>query len=221
MLVATGGIAMHEITALFGIAAALAIGAASPGPSFIMVAQTAVSTSRTNGLYAALGMGIGGVIFAVGSLLGLLGLLLTVPSLYWVLKIIGGVYLVCFGFRILLGAAQPLFSSPIGERRSSESSVKRSFVLGLTTQLSNPKTAVVYTSIFAAFLPVVTSIVFKLSVVGIVFFIEAGWYATVVLALSSKNPRNAYLRHKAWIDRVAGSVMAVLGLKLIILANRS
>lgn len=73
---------MHELTALLGIAAAISIGAASPGPSFIMVARTAVSASRIDALFAALGMGVGGLAFACLSLVGLNGLLIAVPSLY-------------------------------------------------------------------------------------------------------------------------------------------
>jgi threonine/homoserine/homoserine lactone efflux protein len=99
---------MQELTAILGISAALAIGAASPGPSFLVVARLAVSSSRVDGLYAALGMGIGGLIFACLSLLGLHGLLHAVPSLYVVLKVLGGLYLVYLGIRIWRGARRPL-----------------------------------------------------------------------------------------------------------------
>jgi len=56
----------------------------------VMIARTAVASSRVDAIHAALGMGVGGLFFAVVSLLGLHGLLLAVPSLYWVLKILGG-----------------------------------------------------------------------------------------------------------------------------------
>lgn len=52
---------MHELTELLGTAAALAIGAAGPGPGFVMVVRTAASSSRTDGTYAALGKGAGGL----------------------------------------------------------------------------------------------------------------------------------------------------------------
>src|SRR5262245_27015913 len=143
---------MYEITALLGIAAALAIGAVSPGPSFVMVARTAASCSRTDGMHAALGMGVGGLIFATASLLGLQGLLLAVPSLYAALKVAGGLYLAYLGLRIWVSARAPLMSDPIDSNTRNVSTV-RSFTLGLTTQISNPKTAIVYASVFAAFLP--------------------------------------------------------------------
>ena len=102
---------MQELAAILGISAALSIGAASPGPSFLVVARLAVSSSRGDGLYAALGMGVGGLIFACLALLGLHGLLLAVPSLYVVLKVLGGLYLVYLGIRIWRGAGRPLTRS--------------------------------------------------------------------------------------------------------------
>ena len=211
---------MEHVPALLGIGTALAVGAASPGPSFVMVARTAVASSRVDAVHAALGMGVGGLFFAVVSLLGLHGLLLAVPSLYWVLKILGGTYLVYLGVRIWLGARKPLFDQAT-QPRSEAKSAMRCFALGLSTQVSNPKAAIVYSSVFAAFLPASPSMAFNLSVAAMVFSIEAGWYVVVALALSANGPRGVYLRYKSWIDRVAGGVMVALGLKLVSAANRS
>jgi threonine/homoserine/homoserine lactone efflux protein len=158
-------------------------------------------------------MGIGGLIFACLSLLGLHGLLLAVPSLYVVLKVLGGLYLVYLGIGIWRGATRPLTGSDIGASVSVQPET-RSFALGLATQLSNPKTAVVYASVFAAFLPATSTVAFNLCVVGLVFLIEAGWYAFVAVALSSERPRYIYLRYKTSIDRTAGAVMIALGLRL-------
>src|SRR5262249_15431178 len=97
-----------ETAAFLGILATLAVGVVSPGPSFVLIARTAVATSRADGLAAAVGMGAGGLTFAVAALLGLHGVLLAVPSLYLVLKIAGGCYLAYLGFRIWTGAKKPL-----------------------------------------------------------------------------------------------------------------
>ena len=51
---------MNQLLPLLGIAGALAVGVVSPGPSFVMVARTAVSLSRIEGVAAAFGMGVGG-----------------------------------------------------------------------------------------------------------------------------------------------------------------
>lgn len=206
---------MDTTLSLLGIAGAMTVGAMSPGPSFVMVARTAV-TSRSDGLAAALGMGAGGLVFAIAALAGLQAAFLAVPGLYLAIKGFGGAYLIYLGFRIWRGARQPLAmtqdadASPRQQGRGG-----RTFLLGLATQVSNPKTAVVYASIFAAFLPREVPLVLALAVPVVIFCIETGWYAIVALALSSAAPRSAYLRYKAWIDRAAGGVMGLLGLRLV------
>ncbi|HEX8614353.1 MAG TPA: LysE family translocator [Telluria sp.] len=207
---------VNELTLIAGIAAALGLGAMSPGPSFILVARTAVTASRMDGIAASVGMGIGGVLFAATALLGLHVVLTNVPWLYMVLKAAGGAYLIYLGYRIWRGAAQPL---ALGQGQDGAPRQRRqlgkSFSLGLVTQLSNPKTAIVYASVFTAFLPPSFSLVLALVLALVVFVIEAGWYTIVAMALSSQRPRAWYLRYKAWIDRAAGGVMAALGCKLI------
>lgn len=208
---------MQDLTAFLGIAAALALGAASPGPSFVLVARTAAATSRAAGLASALGMGVGGLLFAVAALAGLQALLLSVPSLYLLMKLAGGLYLAYLGIRIWRGAGQALPSEAAGAGAAGTPP----FLLALATQLSNPKAAVVYASVFAAFLPAQTSLAFNLSLAATVFAVETGWYSLVALLLSSPAPRSAYLRGKAWVDRAAGGVMVALGLKLALSAHRA
>ena len=210
---------MQEFMALAGIIGALAVGVVSPGPSFVLVARVAVSTSRANGLAAAVGMGLGGVAFACAALLGLQAVLLAVPTLYVGLKVLGGLYLGYLGYRIFRGARQPLDADTSGP--GQRTSVSRSFWLGLTTQVSNPKTAIVYASVFAAFLPGTFSLPFAVTLLCVIFVIESGWYAIVAVLLSSLQSRRAYLSYKAWVDRTAGMVMMGLGLKLITSAHQS
>lgn len=204
---------MQHIPELLGIAGTIAVGAISPGPSFVMVAKTAVGAGRGNGLLAALGMGLGGLAFAILALLGLHSLLLAVPSVYLVLKACGGLYLAYLGYRVLRGATQPFAAGIDGEAHIGRLSA-RHFLTGLSTQISNPKTAIVYASVFAAFLPADTSLAFKVLTAGLIFMIECAWYTIVAVVLSSRIPRNAYLRARKWIDRCAGGILIVFGLKL-------
>ncbi|MEO7127484.1 MAG: LysE family translocator [Rhodoferax sp.] len=210
---------MQNLPALLGLVAALSAGVVSPGPSFVMVARTAVATSREDGVAAALGMGAGGMLFATAAVLGLNALLLAVPVVYLALKVAGGLYLAYLGLRIWKSAYRPLAIS--GMAVGTGKNTRKSLMLGLSTQISNPKTAIVYASVFAVFLPAHPSLMFNVILVVIVFVIESSWYALVALALASERPRNAYLRYKAWLDRVAGGVMMALGLELVSSAYRA
>jgi threonine/homoserine/homoserine lactone efflux protein len=209
---------MQDLPALLGIVTALTAGVISPGPSFVLIARTAVSSSRAEGVAAALGMGGGGVLFAMAALLGLNAVLLAVPSLYLALRILGGLYLAYLGIRIWRSAGRPLLVGGIGSGKATTK--LKSLLLGLTTQVSNPKTAVVYASVFAAFMPAAQTFAFSLALIALVFTIESGWYTLVALAVSSERPRVAYLRSKALVDRIGGGVMVALGLKLASSAYR-
>ncbi|QCO16809.1 LysE family translocator (plasmid) [Azospirillum brasilense] len=201
-----------SVLALLSVLGALAIGAISPGPSFVLVARTSIAVSRAAGVAAAVGMGAGGVVFATLALLGLHALLIQVGWLYLILKVAGGFYLVHLAVRIWRGAAEPV-RVPDGAAKSH--GILRSFGIGLATQVSNPKTAIVYASIFAALLPASPPAWVLLALPPAVFLVETGWYAIVAVAFSAGRPRAAYLRSKAWIDRLAASVIGALGIRLV------
>ena len=209
---------MELTLALLGILGALLVGAISPGPSFVVVAQTAISRSRADGLAAALGMGLGGVAFGALALLGLQTLLAQAPWLYLVLKLLGGAYLLYIAVRLWRAAADPLAVPE--PPQAGASALRGSFLLGLATQISNPKTAVVYASVFAAFLPASMPAWVLMLLPALIFAVEAGWYALVALVFSASGPRAVYLRSKLLADRLAGAVMGLLGLKLMIEAVR-
>lgn len=206
---------MDLSAAILSIAVTLALGAMIPGPSFILTARTSLAVSRRDGLATAVGMGVGGVFFSVIALLGLLAILSAVPLLHLVLKVLGGAYLVYLGYRIWRGARQTL-AIELASLQCCASQPGRSFVLGFITQVSNPKTAVVYAGVFASFLPQDIPPPVLVALPIMVFAIETIWYSVVALALSAPSPRACYLASKAWIDRTAGAIMALVGLKLII-----
>ena len=203
---------MTETYAVLAIMLAMLIGAISPGPSFLLVARISLSQSRQHGLASALGMGLGGMILATLAVIGLQALFMQVEWLYMAFKIGGGAYLVYLGVMLWRGAKQPLTATVADPSRGG---VFRTFLLALATQLSNPKTVIFYSSVFAALLPAAPSAGTMILLPVLLFLVEGGWYTAVALAFSTSKPRAAYLRAKIWIDRIAGAVMAGLGLRLI------
>jgi threonine/homoserine/homoserine lactone efflux protein len=205
---------MDTTASLAGILGALSVGVVSPGPSFVMVSREALALSRSNGVAAAVGLACGSVLFAFAGLLGLNAVLLAFPQWYRVLGMIGGAYLALLGTRIFMAANSPLADA------ASTSGVKTllgSFNSGLATQLSNPKTAIVYSSVFAVFMPSERSTQWAAALICLVFILEASWYSCAVWVLSSPLPRARYAASKKWIDWLAGSVMIALGLRLVLL----
>lgn len=208
---------MSAIAVFFSILGVLLLGAMSPGPSFVLVSRIAITSPRLHGIAAALGMGIGGTIFSCLAVLGLTALLMQVEWLYLILKVAGGAYLVYVAIRIWNSASEPLALQGTGARMS----VARSFSFALMTQLSNPKTAIVYASLFAALLPANAPLWLLLALPPMVFLIETGWYMFFATMFSTARARATYAGFKAWIDRGAGAVMGALGLKLIVEAFKA
>ncbi len=202
---------MNEYVFLVPVAVALIAGVVSPGPSFLLLAQTAMGNSRCQGISTALGLGTGSVIFALLASFGLFIVLETVPWLYIILKLVGGLYLCYLAYKIWVSANQPL---AVDGQLNQELSVYKSFSLGLFTQLSNPKTAIVFGGVFMAFLPSEIPDYSHLLLAIMTFIIDAGWYTLVAIALTTTRAKGFYLRFKKHINWAASGVMAFMGTKL-------
>lgn len=174
---------MESLIILGSITLALMLGAISPGPTFIYVAKNSIAISRKHGLFTALGTGTGAALFGLLAVMGLQAILLAVPSAYLVLKICGGLYLLWIAYKIIKHAKEPM-DSPNGS--AEPMSYKQAYRLGLITQMSNPKIAVILASIFTALLPKDIPTYFYVVLPMLCFFIDAGWYSLVAVALSDK-----------------------------------
>lgn len=203
---------LQHLLPLFAILGALLVGAISPGPSFVYVVRTSVAQSRRDGIAGAVGMGVGAALFGALALAGLRTLMTEAGCVYLVLKIIGGLYLVYLAVRIFRGASEPIAVETAG---SGGHNVRRAFLLGLGTQLSNPKIVAVFGAVFAALLPAEPPLWLDLMLPPLIFVQETAWYTVVAVAFSSSRPRALYLRAKSWIDRAAGLVIGAIGIRLL------
>jgi len=204
---------MHEYIFLLPIFLFLLLGVMSPGPSFILVAQTAMAKSRTEAIAVSVGMGVGATIFAIIASVGLFVLLNSVPWVYLGLKVVGGSYLCFLAFKMWSSSNKPVKTNI--KSNKNKQGIFKMFFAGLLTQLSNPKTAIVFGSVFAAFLPkdVPEYSYYIISIAT--FFIDSAWYMLVATLLSTSKAQKAYIKFKKYICRTAGAFMGVLGVKLI------
>ncbi len=205
---------MTEYIFLIPISLFLLLGVMSPGPSFILVAQTALSQSRKKAVAVSFGMGVGSAIFAFIASVGLFVLLEAVPWVYTSLKIIGGSYLCFLAYKMWKSSASTTTNHT--KNYQPEHGLVKLFSVGLFTQLSNPKTAIVFASVFAAFLPKELPAYSYFLLVLLSFFIDTLWYIIVSTLLSTNKAQKVYERFKSAICKIASSFMAIMGLKLIV-----
>ncbi|MFS2057888.1 LysE family translocator [Kosakonia cowanii] len=201
-----------DVIAFSAFGVAILFGAMSPGVSFLLVARTAMSSSRRAALSVAAGMGFGAFVFAAIALAGLHTLLTLIPSLYTGLKLAGGCY--------LLWLALKMFSRPSNRfndlAETEEVSASKAFMTGVFTQISNPHTALVFASIFSAALSKNIQPVMYIILPTMAFIIDVLWYAVVACLLSTHGPRQAYIKYRKFIDNLSGGIMALLGIRLLL-----
>ncbi|OSP56254.1 LysE family translocator [Pseudoruegeria sp. SK021] len=186
--------------------------AISPGPAVLMSVRTGLTEGMRTGTALAAGIGVGGVIWAAAALFGLALVFEIAPALLTGFKVLGAGYLLWMAWKMWRSAGEPFDLTPTG---APPRSLRAAFMLGLTTQLSNPKPAVMFSAIFAGTVPPGTSWLIYLALLGVVFFNEAVWNVLVVRVFSFERTKRGYVGMKSTIDRCFGGLLAVLGIKIV------
>jgi threonine/homoserine/homoserine lactone efflux protein len=201
------------ILILAGLAAVHLLAVASPGPSTVLVIQTAAVAGRRGGLLAAFAMMVGALIWAVAALFGLQALFAHFDWLYVAFRIAGALYLVYLAVMLWRHAGDPLPDvAPANGRLTGW----QGFFRALLLQLSNPKIMVFFGSIFLSLLPTDLPRWMDGAVLAIVGVNELAWFALLALLFSGGTARAFYRRIKRWLDRVMGGVLAMLSVRLVL-----
>ena len=199
------------LAAFIAVALLHLMAAISPGPAVLMAARTGVTEGLRTGAFLAMGIGIGGVIWAAAALFGLALVFQAAPSLLWALKIAGGAYLISMAWGMWRGADTPLDMNAASKTPRSPASA---FKLGLWTQLANPKPAVLFSAIFIGTVPPGTPAWVIAALLTVVFLNETIWNILVARIFSLDRTRRAYISLKSVIDRSFGGMLALLGVKV-------
>jgi threonine/homoserine/homoserine lactone efflux protein len=212
---------MEYLVALLGLALVHLLAVASPGPSTVLVIQTAAVAGRRGGLLAALAMMVGALLWAAAALFGLQVLFTRFDWLYLAFRFGGAVYLIYLAIMLWRHARDPLPEIPAGASAhlSGWQGTLSAFGRALLLQLSNPKIMVFFGSIFLSVLPPHLPAWMDGTVLAIVAFNEFTWFALLALLFSGGPARAFYRRAKFWLDRFMGGALALLGLRLALLSR--
>ena len=127
----------------------VALGVAiTPGPNMIYLVSRSICQGRTAGLISLGGVALGFVFYTLCAAFGITALAMTVPLAYDVLRFAGALYLLYLAWL----AVKPGGRSPFQVRNLPSDSPRRLFLMGLFTNLLNPKAAVLYLSLLPQFI---------------------------------------------------------------------
>jgi threonine/homoserine/homoserine lactone efflux protein len=184
---------------------------ATPGPAFFAVTRVAVSSSRQAGLIAAIAMTLGALAWGLATLLGLHVLFEKAPWLYNAMRLGGAAYLIYMGIGMLRAGWR---GDRAAAAKATVAAGRSTFLNCLGVQLSNPKAAVYFGSVFVTLLPEAAPLWFKATALALMGCMEFGWYALVAMVLSVPKARAVYASAKRALDLVFGGILTGLGIKL-------
>ena len=187
------------------------LGAMSPGPSMAVVINNAIFKGRFNGILTSIGHGIGIAVYATFAVLGLGLIIKTNVIIFNGLKILSIIFLIFIGFKSILNKEK--FN--LEKKNIKENTI--SFLQGFSISILNPKIFVWFIAIYSQFMSANNELIFNIYLVSIAGVIDACWYITLTLAVTSASALRFFRTKLNFIQKIQGFFFIALG--LILLAN--
>lgn len=184
-----------------------------PGPALLYTAAQTIARGRRAGFMAAAGIHLGCYVHVLAAAFGLSALFTVVPALYFALKLVGGLYLIYLGVRMIRTrvAAGPVPDLP-------RKSARRAFADSVLVEVLNPKVAIFFIAFLPQFvspeagLPIWAQFLILGTIVNCAF--TSADLVTVLFASEVKKRLTGSSRFQDLSRWLGGSLLAALGLKL-------
>lgn len=193
----------------------------SPGPDVLLIAKSSASTTRRNTLKIILGISIGIVVWVVLTLVGFTVLMQQFPWIQQALMVIGGLFLAKMGWAMLKGGVKSRNQSfdlnieQISDSHlSNTDSEKNYFLMGLFTNLSNPKTLIYFSSVFSLALSSSASSSLKTQLAVIIPIQTFAVFSLFMLIMSMPKIKSFYQRSGCYIDVISGALFLIFAVWL-------
>jgi threonine/homoserine/homoserine lactone efflux protein len=208
---------MLGLDQIAGFLAAAVLITLSPGPDNLMVLSLGISRGRSQGMAFGLGCSLGCLSHTTLAVLGISALIAASAAAFLALKIAGGAYLVWLGVQALRSRASIDVATPSDAGKTD--SLRSLFAKGLVANAVNPKVILFFLAFLPQFVdPARGAVPGQTALLGILFTVQSalifpaiGYFAGRVGQLFRRNPAAG-----KWLDRIAGTVFIVLGLRLLL-----
>ncbi len=190
----------------------------SPGPDFLLIVKSAVRNTKSKAIGVALGISLANGIYIFLCIIGIGSILAASLVVMTVLKIFGGLFLVYVAYHALRSKKTDytFVSSEHGDSdKVNRKSFGREFTTGFISGISNPKNIIFYLSLFSVVLTNEVSLGFKIGLgvwmTSVVFL----WDTFIIFVLSQKSVKRVFGRIAFYIDKIAGTILGLVGIKLV------
>ncbi|MHC8523882.1 LysE family translocator [Rossellomorea sp. H39__3] len=184
-----------------------------PGADTMYIVGRSISQGRTAGIYSVLGIISGSLVHTLFVAFGLSLILVKSVLLFNVIKVIGVVYLVYLGIRMILDKSNLAFQQATGTTVNK----RKIYIQGLLTSLTNPKVSLFFIAFMPQFIdPNVTSPV-PFLILGLTFTITGLLWCLFVAYFSSYVTKTLRGNQKVGqvLNKVTGVIFIGMGIKLL------
>ena len=214
---------MSYTAEFLSLMAVFAVAAITPGADFACVVRESVAYGRRAGILAAVGIGFAILVHAAYTVLGI-GLLVAQSVVaFTVVKWVGAAYLVYLGVKTLRAPAPagptpagptPAGPAPVEAANGRIRSAGRSFVIGVLTNLLNPKATLFFVSLFSTIVSPSTPLELQFGYGLAMAALLAGWFSMVALFFTTARMRAGFTRLGHWFNRITGLMLIALGVRV-------
>jgi threonine/homoserine/homoserine lactone efflux protein len=190
----------------------------TPGPDTAVTIRSTLFGGRTGGVFTALGVATGQIIWALATSIGIVAILIASEPVFLAVKYAGAAYLVYLGLQAVREALRP--SPPVQGVVAAGRPVRRlkpsaAFRHGVISDLGNPKMAVFFASLLPQFVQAGEAAFSALLLLGFVFaamtFTWLAFYA-VMVAKAEDFLRRSSIRRA--IEGITGAFLVAFGLRI-------
>ena len=186
------------------------LGAMSPGPSMAVVINNAIFKGRYNGILTSIGHGIGIACYATFAVLSLGLIIKTNVFIFNGLKVLSIIFLIFIGAKSILNKEK----LNLEKKNIKEKTV--SFLQGFSISILNPKILVWFIAIYSQFMSADNELIFNIYLVSIAGIIDACWYITLSLAVTTASALRFFQSKVTLIQKIQGFFFISLGLGLLV-----
>lgn len=210
---------MPDTTSLIAFALVALGMVLTPGPNMIYLISRSISQGAVAGLISLGGVAVGFIFYMLAAVFGITALVMAVPYAYDALRLAGAAYLLWLAWQ----AVKPGGRSPFEVRQLPKDGPRKLFLMGLLTNLLNPKAAMLYLSLLPQFIdPADGSVLTQALVLGFTQ-ITISLSVNAMIAVAAGGIALFLMRNPLWlvVQRwLMGTVLAALAVKMATEARR-
>ncbi|PGU36276.1 homoserine lactone transporter [Bacillus cereus] len=201
------GIINYELFLLTGILLNLI-----PGADTMYIVGRSISQGRKAGVYSVFGIITGSLVHTLFVAFGLSIILTKSVVLFNIIKIIGVIYLVYLGIKMVLDKTNVDFQAS-----SNKLNIRKIYIQGLLTSLTNPKVSLFFIAFLPQFIDTKASSPIPFIILGLTFTATGLLWCLFVAYFSSYVTKKLRGNQKVGmiLNKVTGMIFIGMGLKLL------